>query len=80
MIFKKIKIPDRNHEKEVNGVELWEVRWESRYDEYSTSTQPEIEVLSTEDDAKAFFEALNEAYKLLRYSGNPARVSMRKRS
>jgi hypothetical protein len=52
----------------VDAVELWEVRWRSRYGEYFGDTQDECEVFPIEADAHAFAQALRDAYKLLKHT------------
>lgn len=76
-IKKLLKIP--SGETTVEGVELYEVRWTSRYGEYSSSIKPEIEVLMSKEDAEAFAKALLEAFKLIRHSGKGTDVRMNKR-
>ena len=56
-----------NDGKEVDAVQLWEVRWESRHGEYHGDTRPEIEVFHDEQLAKDFYDALKNAFKLVRH-------------
>lgn len=75
--MKLFKFSFRNEEQqEVDAVETWEVRWESRFGEWSGNTQPEIRVFTNESDANSFAKALRDAFKLIRHtSGTKVRVS-----
>lgn len=69
MFFKKtIRVPETNDTKVVESVQLWEVRWNSRYGEFSSNIQPEIEVFTSEEKAKEFQKSLLNAFKLIRYT------------
>lgn len=50
--------------------EAWEVRWTSRFDDYSTSTQHEVKVFPNKEEADEFANALRSAFKLLRHTSN----------
>lgn len=67
-VMKKITVPASNETKEVNAVQLWEVRWTSRYGDFSSDTQPEMEAFPTEAQAIAFRGALVNAFKLIRHT------------
>ena len=74
-IFKKLFIPS-GEKQEVTAYESWVVRWESRYGEYSSSTQKEAEVFTNEEEAKAFAKQLTEAFKLIKHtSGNYVKIT-----
>jgi len=76
MFLKKVKVPISNEIKEINTVQLWEVRWTSRYGDFSSQTRPEIEVFTNELDAREFEIALNNAFVLIRHtSGNNVSVT-----
>ena len=53
----------------VQAVETWEVRWQSRYGTYSYDTKNEVMVFTSEEDAKKFADALKDAFKLTRNTG-----------
>jgi hypothetical protein len=76
-ISKWITVPASNETKQVPAVQLWEVRWTSRYDVYSHSTRPEMEAFPTEAEAQAFATALRNAFELIRHTSG-ARVEVRK--
>lgn len=40
--FKWLTVPETNATKQVEAVQLWEVRWKSRHGEYYSDTRPEI--------------------------------------
>lgn len=78
MWLKKLSAPESNETREIDAVQTWEVRWRSRHGEFSSDTQPEIEVFPSEMDAQAFAKSLANAFDLIRTtSGN--RVEVRKR-
>jgi uncharacterized protein YeaC (DUF1315 family) len=61
--------------KEIQAVRMWEVRWQSRYDEYSGCVRPEVECFTSEQLAKDFAAALRAAFKLVKItSGNNVTV------
>lgn len=68
MWFKKLTIPKTNETKQIDAVQLWEVRWMSRYGEFSSDTRPEVEVFTSEADAIVFAESLRNAYRLIRHT------------
>jgi hypothetical protein len=74
--FKWLTVPTSNETKEVNAVQLWEVRWHSRHGEYHSDTRPEVEAFITKELAEEFATSLRNAYKLLRHT-NGTGVSMK---
>lgn len=75
LFSKKLTVPNSNETKQVDAVQLWEVRWQSRYGEYHTDTQPEMECFTSEIEAKAFAESLRAAFKLIRHTrGNDVEI------
>jgi hypothetical protein len=66
--FKKLTVPLTNKTKEVEAVQLWEVRWTSRHGEYSSDTRPEMEAFTSPEAAHEFADALKNAFKLLRHT------------
>lgn len=76
VIQKLLSIP--TGQKTVEATELHEVRWTSRYGEYSNSTQPEAEVFTSKEGAEEFAAALRNAFKLIRHtSGTTVEVKKR---
>lgn len=76
--FKKfVEVPVSNETQLIEAVQLWEVRWSSRWGELSTNVRDEVEAFPSEIEAKHFFDALVNAFALVRHtSGN--RVTMKK--
>lgn len=74
MLFKKVKLIEGL--REVDVVQLWEVRWTSRYGSFSGDTQPEIEVFDTEEGANEFGDTLKKCFELLKFSGKETLVSV----
>jgi hypothetical protein len=48
--------------------EAWEVRWTSRYGEYSGNTQPEMKVFPNRAKADAFANDLRKAFNLIKHT------------
>lgn len=67
LFFKKTTTPISNETKEVEAVQLWQVTWYSRHGAYSGDVEKEYEVFTSEQAAKDFADALEAAFKLLRY-------------
>ncbi len=65
MNIKKLLFRDKM-KKEVNAYHSWVVEWTSRHGEYSTSTRQQFEVFTSEEDAKEYKEALEQAFAFLR--------------
>lgn len=68
MMRKWLKVPLSNETKEVQAVQMWEVRWHSRYGQYSGDTRPELECFPSQEEAESFAESLRNAFKLIRHS------------
>jgi hypothetical protein len=79
MIFKKIKVPNKFCEIDLIAIEMWEVRWDSRHGKYFDDNKEEVETFTCKEDAQIFKEALEAAFKLLRYSYSITDVIMKKR-
>jgi hypothetical protein len=80
MTFKWLTVPASNDTRQVEAVQLWEVRWESRYGKYSNDTRPEVEAFTSQDEADKFADALRAALVLLRTtSGTKVTVAPRPR-
>lgn len=68
---KKITVPISNETKEVDAIQLWEVRWTSRHGQYNSDVSPEMEAFPSKDEAEEFALALRNAFKLIKHtSGN----------
>ena len=76
--LKRLTVPERISTKEVDAVQLWEVRWISRHGEFSSDTRPEVEAFPTEAEANAFAEALRSAFALIRHTGSRSYVRVEK--
>lgn len=79
MIFKKVKVPNKFSTIDLIAIEMWEVRWDSREGKYSGDEKNEIETFTSKEDAQIFKDALDDAFKLLRYTNDITNVIMRKR-
>lgn len=75
--LKKLTVPASNGTKQIDAVQLWEVRWNSRYGPYISCTQPEAEMFPTSEEAEAFALALRNAFTLIRHTSG-ADVAVRK--
>lgn len=69
-VLKKLTVPENIFVKDVDAVQLWEVRWRSRHGEFSSDTRTEVEAFPTEDEANAFAAALRNAFALIRHTSN----------
>lgn len=56
--------------KDVDAVQLFSVRWISRHGCYNGDVRPEAEFFTSLEDAQAFKNSLNIAYKLLKHTSN----------
>jgi hypothetical protein len=70
MFFKKLTVPASTETKTVDSVQLWEVRWRSWHSKYDCDGHPEMEAFPSEEMAQEFAAAINDAYALLRFSGD----------
>ena len=77
LLFKWFTIPSSNETKQVEAVQLWEVRWQSRYGENSWCVQPEMECFTSEELAKEFVASLESAFKLVRHTSG-TKVTIRR--
>ena len=68
--WKKVTTAENNRTKEVDAVQLWFVRWTSRYGEFSHCIRPEVEAFASAEDAKDFAKALSNAFKLIKHSSH----------
>ena len=66
--FKWLHVPFSNATKNVQAVQMWEVRWTSRYGEFYGNTRPELECFVSLDEAEAFAQSLRNAFALIRHS------------
>lgn len=78
VVLKKLTVPSSNETKQVDAVQLWEVRWRSRNGEYHSDTRPEVETFTSEKEAEAFKKALENAFALTKTTSDGARVTIRK--
>ena len=70
LTFKWLTAPFTNRTREVEAVQMWNVRWQSRNGKYSGDVQPELEA-----QAQEFATALRNAFALLRHTSG-TRVSV----
>jgi len=65
---KKVRMPESNATKEVDGVQVYVVTWTSRWGSYSSNTNQEFEAFIDKDQAEEFAESIRKAFKLLRFT------------
>lgn len=75
-ILKKLFVPS-GQKQELTAFETWSVRWRSRYGQYYGSTQDEMEVFTTKEDADKFAKELRAAFKLIKHTSGTS-VEVRK--
>ena len=69
IITKLLTVPFENGTRQIEVVQLWEVRWMSRHGEYSGDVAPQIETFTTREAADNFATSLRNAFKLIRHTG-----------
>jgi hypothetical protein len=75
LFWKKKDLPVTNETKEVDVVQLWYVRWQSRYSDYSFGVRQEMEAFTSAEAANEFAESLRAAFKLIKHTtGNSVSV------
>lgn len=87
MNFFRKKIPIPSGEKvELEGAELWEVRWHALdgRSQFGNLTMvdaiPHVEVFFSEEDAKLYAQSLTEALLLLRHAGPHTKIKVTKQT
>lgn len=77
--LKKLTVPWTNETKQIDAVQMWEVRWQSDHGHYDFSRDnvPEIEAFTSEEAAENFATSLRQAFALVRDT-NTIDVSVRK--
>jgi hypothetical protein len=80
--WKTLQVPESNEVREIQVVQMWEVRWLSRAgrsgDAELCSVRPELECFTEEDEAHAFKASVENALALLRYTGTGTTVTLTK--
>ena len=67
--FRKwLVVPESNEVVEVEAIQLWEVRWQSRYDSGYRDMRPELECFTSKEAAEDFATALRNAFALVRHT------------
>lgn len=66
-ILKKLFVPS-GQQQELTVYESWCVRWRSRYGQYGSDTQDEMEIFTTKEDAEKFATELRNAFKLIKHT------------
>lgn len=78
LTFKCFTVPLVNTTKQVQAVQLWQVRWTSQHDRYPfTTSTTEVEAFPSKDEADSFALALKNAFKLIRTDGGLGMVEVR---
>ena len=75
LTFKWLTAPFTNQTREVEAVQMWNVRWQSRNGEYTDHVHPELEAFPTETQAQEFATSLRNAFALIRHTSG-TRVSV----
>lgn len=75
---KKIDAPS-GETVQLDGLQVWMVRWVSRYGSFNTETQKEAQAFTNEEDANHFAQALRDAFALIRHTSQ-AHVYVEKQS
>lgn len=65
MKLKKLLRPKNNKTKETDSIQLWYVRWTSRYGNFFNETESVMEAFTSKEDAEEFAESLKQAFKLI---------------
>lgn len=77
-LLRKIFLKEDLFNPPVYAHKSWIVRWTSRHGEYSSDTRPQAEIFPLKEDAEAFKQALEAAFKLIRHtSGNRVTIEER---
>jgi hypothetical protein len=62
--------------KQLEGVQLWYVRWYGRKDKYSSGLVKHVEAFPNQEHADIFADSLREAFKLIRnYDHNTVTIT-----
>jgi hypothetical protein len=64
---KKVEAPS-GQTVELDGLQVWMVRWVSRYGDYHGNTQQEAQAFTNEEDANHFAQSLRDAFALIRHT------------
>jgi len=73
---KPLEVPVSNEVKTIDAVQLWEVRWWSRFGRWYTDVTPVVEAFPTQEEAQAFADSLKLAFKLVRNTEEYATVTV----
>ena len=77
-LMKWLTVPKSDGDtKQVQAVQLWEVRWTSRYDKWVTDTRPEVEAFTTAEEAEKFAASLRMAFRLVRHTSETEVIVLR---
>ena len=62
---------------DLQGFQVWMVRWNSRHGQFHGDTKPQVQAFGTREDAEHFATSLREAFALIKHtSGNEVRVEV----
>ena len=67
-VKKKVATLADSEDTTIEGVQLWLVRWTSRYDSWHADTQKEVEAFASKETANRFATDLRNAFKLIRHT------------
>lgn len=63
---------------ELEGLETWQVTWNRRYGEWNGNISPVGKLFTNEDDARAFANALADAFELVQFDYAVESISVEK--
>lgn len=75
-IFRKkvVNKPINSNTEEAEAVQLWVVKWVSRYGKFSTDTKDEFEAFTSKELAESFASDLREAFKFIKHTSQTEAV------
>jgi hypothetical protein len=75
---KEKKLPTNETTDAQSCVQLWQVRWESRWGAFNSDISPEIEAFTSKEEAEQFADSLKDAFALLKHRGDGTDVTIAK--
>ena len=75
MTFKKLTTLFSNETKQIDAVQMWEVRWQALKGDYPwTTAREQLEAFTSEQQAQEFATSLKTAFSLLRQTAHTSVV------
>lgn len=66
LFSKPLTVPSSNTTKQIDVIQMWEVRWRAMKHNLDFDGQSELECFPTEDGTEEFATALRNAFRLIR--------------